>query len=241
MTIDKRAPEDWGEDSLTEFLDLIRDQQFATFANKQQYYKNLSFIDECFVRLANNLHHSKHLLVPHFLYRAHAAFRLSCATSMAGQSPETFLATRSCLEHAGYALLIFDQDQLGDRWLRRSENKDIAKYLRRKFGIENIKKAVSKRDRHLWSIFEKLYSRSIEHGAHPNEMALTGNADIREEEDQIRYFQIYLHGDGVMLEHALKSTAEVGLCALHVFQWMYQERFEILGLREVLFQLRRKV
>jgi hypothetical protein len=45
-------------------------------------------------------------------------------------------------------------------------------------------------------------------------------------------------GDSIALMHGLKSTAQSGLCSLHVFQHIFRERFQLLGLRERLAKLR---
>jgi hypothetical protein len=48
-------PRGWGADELSKFLDLVRDNQYATFANKTVRYKKFTAIDGCFLRVAQNI------------------------------------------------------------------------------------------------------------------------------------------------------------------------------------------
>ena len=34
-----------------------------------------------------------------------------------------------------------------------------------------------------------------------------------------------------IIAHALKSTAQIGLTALHVLEWVFRPKFELLGIR----------
>jgi hypothetical protein len=81
-------------------------------------------------------------------------------------------------------------------------------------------------------LFEMFCARSIDHGAHPNEMAVTGSATMFREPGRISLRQNYLHADGTAFEHALKSTAQVGHGILYVFQWIYLAKFEVLGVKQ---------
>ena len=40
------------------------------------------------------------------------------------------------------------------------------------------------------------------------------------------------------MDYALKSTAQTGLCSLHLFQWIFKARFALLGVSETLAALR---
>ena len=57
--------------------------------------------------------------------------------------------------------------------------------------------------------------------------------------DRISYDSIYLHEDGLALEHALKTTAQTGVCALEILQGAFRERFELLGVHADLLRLRK--
>ena len=42
---------------------------------------------------------------------------------------------------------------------------------------------------------------------------------------------IYLHDDGLLLDHGLRSTAQVGLWVLCIAQEIYPGRMQVLGLQ----------
>jgi len=45
----------------------------------------------------------------------------------------------------------------------------------------------------------------------------------------ITYTTLALATDGIMLLHAMKKTAQVRLTALLIFQYIFQAKFELLG------------
>ncbi|EIM97506.1 hypothetical protein WQE_28534 [Paraburkholderia hospita] len=56
----EHPPERWGADEVTKFLDFVRDNQFATFANRHDIFGRYIDTDIGFRTLINDgLHHSK--------------------------------------------------------------------------------------------------------------------------------------------------------------------------------------
>ena len=234
-------PSEWTKDELSKFIALTHGNLFATFHEQKNCFNVLKDIDGCYLRIALHLTNPQNLLVPFFLYRSHSAYRAACATSMCGQAVETFVLLRSCLEFAGYALLIHNKPELGELWLDRHQNEEAKKKGKQEFQIKEFRAILEKQDKKLAEIFQMFYERTIDFGAHPNERSITGNMKIEEGEDQTKFIQIYMHADGMEMLHALKSTAEMGLCCLHVFQRIYSERFSLLGLNDELIKLRSRV
>jgi hypothetical protein len=232
-------PPGWGDDELSRFLDRVRSHQWATFANLMGPSNKLRDIDALFMRAGSNMLNPKHLLAPFFLLRAHSAFRAACGTSMAGQVAETFPLLRSTLEFAGYGLRIAVNDPLGEVWLRRHDDEETIKVVKREFTISNIRGTIEARDKKLAEVFDTLYQRAVDFGAHPNERSITGSMSVEEQPGQKLYKQMFLHDDDLPMRHALRTTAQVGICALQVLQWAFRERFELLGIRAELEQVRK--
>lgn len=233
-------PLGWGNDKLTEFLDAAQDNQFATFAKKRAEYGLLREIDDAFMRVAENLINPQNMLSATLLYRSHAAYRAACRTSMAGQCPETFVLLRSCLEYAGYGLHIHKKPELGVTWLDRHQDADALREMKKRFLAIDVQKVVASVDSRLGQIYEELYDRAIDFGAHPNVRGVTGSMTMDEGPEQTKLMHIYLHGDDLALASALKSTAQAGLTSLHIFQHVFPVRFQLLGLRERLAELRKR-
>ncbi len=234
----KPPPPGWGKDKLSEFLELARGNEFATFHNKRAEYGLLCEIDACYLRLADNLVNTKDMVPAILFYRSHAAYRAGCRTSMAGQAPETFVLLRSCLEYAGYALMIHRTPGLAETWLRRNDDEKTMRAMRTAFFASKVVETIQSAEKRLAEVYVQMYERAIDFGAHPNQRAVTGSMKLEETPEARHYQQVYLHGDGVPLLHGLKSTAQSGLCALHIFQYVFPARFAILRIRERLIKLR---
>jgi hypothetical protein len=243
MTAREHKPAGWGTKDLTAFLDLVRNNQYATFANHRDAIAVLERIDSAFMRIGSHLLNPKDQLTPFFLYRSHSAFRAGSACAMAGQTVETFVLLRSCLEFAAYALQIDKVPGARQKWLDRHKDVASRKAATNAFRTDNLRPTIAGCDARLGKLFDTFYQRCIEYGAHPNEQAIMGSLQLKEGTDRVEVLQIYLHGDGAALRAAVKGTAEIGLCALFILQHVsvFTARFELLGLKQALQSLRKVV
>lgn len=212
----------------------------ATFANKRAEFGLLREIDDAFLRVAENLINPQNMLSATLLYRSHAAYRAACGTSMAGQCPEAFVLLRSCLEYAGCGLHIHKNPGLGITWLNRHQDANALRAMKKQFRAIDVQKVVASVDSRLGQIYDELYERAIDFGGHPNVRGVTGSMTMDEGPEQTKIMHMYLHGDDLSLGHALKSTAQTGLTSLHIFQHVFTERFQLLGLRDRLAELRKR-
>lgn len=64
------------------------------------------------------------------------------------------------------------------------------------------------------------------------------SASFAKHDDRSEYEQLYLHGDGLQLDHALRTVMQAGVCALEILQEVFPGRFELLGVRADLLHLR---
>ena len=222
---DVLVPANWERDDLSKFLQAAHDNRVATFANKTAQYQKLADIDSCFLTIAKNWLNPVSQITPQLFVRAHAAYRAACEHALAGQLAEVFPMARVSLEYAGYALHLFDLPSLEEVWLRRHDSEIALKAAKEEFKVVHIKNTVEKYDRHNARVFNQLYQRSIDFGGHPNEGALTTSLKLIKTENTLDYLQICLHGDGIQLEYGLKTTAQVGICVLQIFQNVFKGRF----------------
>lgn len=234
-----RAPPGWAEDTLSEFLELAHRNRFATFANKNAIFERLQRIDASFMRVAKDWLNPSDITTPHLFLRSHAAFRAACEHAMAGQVAEVFPLLRSCLEFAGYALHIHLNPGFDELWLRRHDDEAAMKAVKNEFTIFNVRNSIEGANRHAANVFNELYQRTIDFGGHPNERAITGNMRMLKQPGRTEFQQVYLHDDSLMLDHGLRTTAQTGVCALEILQDVFKARFEILGVRAELLELRK--
>lgn len=232
-------PRGWGDDPLTSYLEQSHQNRLATFANKREQVDRLISIDRCFVIISEGWLNPKKIVQPMLFLRSHAAFRSACEHALATQVVETFPLVRTCLEYAAYALFIDNEPNAAEIWLNRHNSAEARQAVVKAFQVGPLRKAIEKRNRKAAEVFTLLYDRAIDHGGHPNERAVTSSLQIKEHPDRREFVQQYLHGDGPQLDFALKTVAQAGVCALEILQEIFAARFELLGVRASLLDLRR--
>jgi len=234
-------PPRWCDDSLSSFVDQAFRNTLATFVRKRDATQILMQLDQVYMCIGENLDNASDVIGAILLVRSHSAFRGACRMSMSGQVPEAFPSMRICLEYALYALHINLHPGLGETWIARHDNSDSLRAVRREFKYCTIIKTLQRQDNHLCSIVTQLYEKTIDFGAHPNERAITGSMEMHQGDKETRLMQIQLHGDTLSLDYVLKTTAQTGLGSLCIFQLLFKERFQILGLNSVIDRLRKRV
>ncbi len=234
-----RPPPRWGGDELTRFLDSARKNQFATFVNKMPETKKIVEIDGIFVRVIPAEVTFRQLTVGFLMHRAHSAYRAAASCAFAGQSAELYPLLRLMLEQGGYAILINRKPALEEVWLNRRESDANRAEVRREFTQGKIKDTTASSDPRLKDGYCTLYERTIEFGAHPNELSVTANVTIEKKENQTDFNPIYLHRDGSALDLSLRTLAQVGVCVLLIFEKIFPEWFELLGVSSELSKLRK--
>lgn len=234
-----KAPRAWGSDALTAYLAAYRANQFATFANKSDALLDIIRIDALFVRFLENAVNPRPFYPMSFMLRSHSAYRAGVGAVMAGQLYESQALFRLCLEHAAYGFYIGSNRDRMERWLRRGEDEQRRKAVRREFHIDKIRQHVRNHATLLCDHFDRLYHQLIEFGAHPNEQGYSLNSAIsRTDDGDVHLTTIYLQGDGLPLNFSIRTAAQVGLWPLHLMQLLYRERYELLGIRADLDELR---
>ena len=236
-----QPPPAWGTDPLSEFMDGALANTFATFANKKKHYDLLSNVDSCFCRAALHLSDPPDLTTCFLLFRCHSAYRAACRLAVSGQAAESFVILRSCLEYSLYALHMYRNPRAAEVWLQRHDNHESTSAVKLEFTTGTVMTTLKNIDVSLHSKIKLLYDRSVDYGAHPNERAVTGSLKIEGALRSKRYLSIYCHGDGPALEHALKTSAQIGLGSLLIFRFIFPDRFAVLGISERIDRLRQSM
>lgn len=227
-------PPDWGNDHLTNYLETFRHNQFATFVHRKEEVQALIAIDALFQRLVGGAVDPVPLLSMGFLQRAHSAYRAACGAIMGGQLGEAQSLLRNCLEQSGYAFYVGRDYGRWKRWMDRHEprSKTQQDKWREEFSHGKVVSAIAAADTKVGQTYKELYERTIDYGAHPNQMGDTMGSSVEETEGEgLRLWTIYLHEDGLLLEYSLRSAAQVGLCALLIAQLIYPARMQATGVK----------
>jgi len=141
---------------------------------------------------------------------------------------------RSCLEYAGYALLIFDDPHLEQVFVDRHIGDASRKTQRRKFEIPKIVTKIACFDQKLSKIFKEMYDSRIDFGGHPNPRAMLGamNLEKSEGEQLISMTTFALAVDPRIIEFSMHKVTQVGLTSQCIFRHIFAERFDCLAIRD---------
>lgn len=234
-------PPTWGTDEITIFFDNARENEYATYVHYRSDVDRLLDIDIAFRKAIDGLNHSKDWFAGFFLLRAHSNFLAACRMSWSGQIPECYALLRSCLENALYGVYLAKNPASQETWLCRHDSDEHKKRVRQEFKISTMLDLAKSMDEKEGTVAEKLYERTIDYGAHPNERALMQALQMTEGDDKIEFNSIYLDKDSDQLKLAIKTTAQAGACALSLFRPIYKERYDILGVTDALDHIKKRL
>ncbi|MEQ8701472.1 MAG: hypothetical protein RLT05_33545 [Bauldia litoralis] len=235
-------PRGWGQDQLTQFLEMAFHNRLATFDNIPEVRRVIA-IDAVYmdVFVGKPWVNPGASIAPTFFIRGHAAWRSAVEHAMSGQVAEVFAPGRLALEYAAYALRICTQEELAEVFLKRHDSEAALKACKSAFRAEKLVRAIGELDVPGADRFEKLYQRAVDYGAHPNERAITGSLSIDDAADPkaLTLEQKQLHGEGPQLDHAIRTVCQIGMTCLDIFVLIFPDRFRDVGVMARLPNLRR--
>jgi hypothetical protein len=146
-----------------------------------------------------------------------AAVRLSSS----GQSPESYLQLRACIESALYAFNIYSDPKLAKIWINRHKNAQSRRDSQNSFKPSLILNKLIQANHSLGQKVKKDYERCIDYGAHPVERSVSSNLSITREKISIKLLNTT---DGI-LQACLLACVICGLDAIKVFNLIYPNDF----------------
>jgi hypothetical protein len=218
------------QDSLEAFFDAIRTNQKTNRVLFAHWYKIIELVDDCFVRASKASTAHEHLVVDLLRDRSHFAFKAAAGMALAGQVVEVFPILRSVLEHAGYALAIHETPTLKGVFANRHDGAAELAASKREFTIKAVREAIARHDTKLAQLYADFYQRTIDFGGHPNPIGIYSSTDFSSRNGRNTMKTSALSDDPLLIESSLKSTAQVGLAALHVLEKAFTERFRTFGI-----------
>lgn len=227
---DQRPP-GWEQPKLTTYLESMWSNTIATFANKQESHR-LGRIDDLMFTVGVDWKPESSTvasIVPVMMYyRAHSSFRAACALGMGCSLVEAMGVLRMALEGAGYAALLRQKPELAQVWWDRDCDDASLAAARKAFSHGAVRDAIMSFAPDLPKIYDELYNRTIRFGAHPNQMGITSGLRIKSDADEFELIHLYLHGDGPILDHWIRTANQIGICILKIYSTLYPARFESL-------------
>jgi hypothetical protein len=218
------VPRNWGEDELTAFIELARAHLFGTFHNLIPEFNSLRWVDEAFLRFIKGWKDPENPSTVTLVPRAHSAFRAATQLSLSGQVPEAYMVMRGCLEYALYANHMAIEAAAFEAWRRRGDDAASRKKCAREFSGARLFASLRKQDTVVADRAGMLYERTIDFGAHPNELAVGSLMRVEQSDTEATINHAYLSGEGMPLRLCLKSLGQTGLIALEIFCLIYPKR-----------------
>lgn len=232
MPLPTDRPRGWDKPKLTEHLECIWANTVATFANKPEAHR-LCRIDDLLFEVASDWKGSSpsvDSIVPLMMFfRAHSALRAAAALGFGGATVEGLAVLRLCLEYAGYAALIAGDPSLSQAWFNRDNDSVTKSAVRSAFTHGAIRAAIEQHDPKLAGTYGDLYEHLIQWGAHPNEKSVTANLKLERGMERTVLNQVYLQGDGIALDHWLRTASQIGIAVLKIFAIVHAGRFVALN------------
>ena len=225
-------------DNLDEFFGIAERNRIGNIARFQAEYQVLRRINMCLTSPGQHIVKPSPFICALLLLRCQYAYKAAVGMSLCGQVTEAFQMMRSCLEYAGYALVVFNNPALESVWIGRNTTPEAMRAQKNAFKISELKAVIKTHDEKLAEIFSENYERAIDFGGHPNPHATMSTINMDNVEETGSFSVDALSNDPKVLLHALKSTAQVGLTALHMLQHIYPEKFELLGVNQEMQKLR---
>jgi hypothetical protein len=231
------VPDGWGADSLSEFIELANRNTLGVFVKFDGWFARLQRIDRVFVTFSSNLLNTSTFYEPLLFVRAHSSYRGAVRLAMSGQIPEAFSLIRGTLEYAlyGFHLNVCPEDV--STWLARDDTDIGKKNARRNLTPSKMLSELETHDSNLGKAAKHLYELSIDTGAHPNRKTITLAMDLEETDERMTLNLAQLNVSTPALTLVLKTSVQVGVCALNIFKLVFPERFELLRISDELLNL----
>jgi hypothetical protein len=234
-------PPGWGEDPLSNYLNVTRDNQLAAFVHHRNQYLALREVADIFQVLNENLNETTNWFGSIFSRRAQSAFFASVGLSLGGQVAELYASLRLCLEQSLYALHLTGDPERVRVFLNRHESKAARNAVKKEFSHSAVTRTLISKDEPLAKRVSELYERAIDFGAHPNEKSVSATTAIDNDGPRRRITVSYvMSGDSPAYQVGVLTTLQVGVAALGILAMVFPERFALLGLEERLSAVKKR-
>jgi hypothetical protein len=227
-------------DNLLAFLQVVGNNQRATIARFPADFELIRRVNICLSTVGQKFINPQPVMCAVLFQRCQYAFKTAAALALAGQIVEAFVMMRSCLEYAGYGLVIFNDPTLEAVFSSRHISATDMAAQKAAFRISEVKKVIESFDKKLADLFGIFYERAIDFGGHPNPHATFSTMSMPDPNPDNSLTMYAMVTDKTNLRHAMKSVAQVGLTALFIFQHIWKPKFELLGIRAEMNQLRQE-
>jgi hypothetical protein len=198
-------------------------------------FEPLADIDGVFRELVVHAGRSPERIAGAMLVRTHGSLLAASSLALGGQVAEAYALMRNALRSALLGVFIAGNDDRQQIWVARADNEQAADLMRATFATGPMLRHFRELDAPTAGIYERLHQRTIDRGAHPN---VHGPFANESDAELIDFSRFYLVVDDDVQRMALRSTAQVGICTLSMFYYVFGDLYREFKLDARLAKLR---
>lgn len=225
-------------DLLAEFFEITRNSRAASANDLQAEYVDIQAVDGVFLNFLSDWTDPECFGAAPLVIRAHPTFRVAAQLVLSGQVPEAFMIIRGTLEGALYANHIDVTPNAFDIWIQRSESPDAKKRCMTEFSAKNVFASLRERHGPLGVAIGRLYERTIDFGAHPNQAAVTSSLEVQEHDAGVSYEHAYVTRDIGLLRLGARSLCQAGIMVLDALSLVFPKHAEARQIQKLLAPLK---
>lgn len=244
----QEPPPGWGNDKLSEYLKGTYENAFCFVADQREKYELLRNVVDLFNEVSESfkgLPNKKQIISAFFFSMANSSLLSGIRLATGGQIPDSYKCLRGCLENSVYGFYINENEDGYEKyttWVNRMDNKKTKQDVRKEFKWGILRDFLKTKNPQLGGYAEKFYDQTIDYGAHPNAASLFLNLEVPDE--NIDRYKIHCVSNNrenpFPFLFCIKSIAEIGICALMIFEVIFKTRFELTRLSDRLLAVKKK-
>jgi hypothetical protein len=227
----------WAGNPLAQFLAAAWRNTVHSFSAETDHYRTLAEVDAVFRALVGDAGVNKDRVSAGFLVRAHAAWLTTASLGLSGQVAQAYSLMGSVLETALQGLFISGSPERQQLWLGRNDDDNAELRADTMLDMEAALTHLHELDPATANVYAKLQARAKDRGAHPNtyaNLSRTASPGAEPADCKGEYFIC----DNDIQRACLRSTAQVGICLLSIFYYMFGDQYRELELGERINKLR---
>lgn len=227
--------EQWADHPLAHFLAGAWRNTVRSFRREHAHYDALAEIDALFRQLVEHASQGTERLASSMLVRTHGSLLAASSLALSGQVAESYVLMRNSLSSALQGVFLAGDAERQQIWIARADNDQAAELMQSTFAAGSMLEHLRDLDAATAAICERLQQRTIDRSAHPN---AHGPFVHTGDNQPVDFSRAYLITDDDVQRMALRSAAQVGICTLSMFYYVYGELYRAHKLDARLAKLR---
>ena len=218
------SPPGWGGDALSQFVDAARVQAYQAVADHPEHYEALAEVDGVFRTAIEQLGGDSEQLAGAMFMRSHGRYLGAASLALSGLAAEAYTLLNRSLVAALQGVFVAGNAERQKLWINRNNDDASRKEMQAEFKSANLRRHFRQTDPSTAMVCETLLRRTSDHGDHPNTYA----DPFRRPEGDHRHFNVtdeyFVHG-GEVQRYCLRTAAQVGICVLSMFFYVFGDRY----------------